>query len=226
MDVSFVSIEQAPKIDGTAVVVDVLRAYSTAACAFERGADRIVLCAEVDEALEVKAAIAGALACKDGLAHPGFELSNSPAQMLRLDMTGRTIVQRTQAGTVGARAAHRASLLLCCGFVNATATASRLRRLREDCVSFVISGAGGTAEEDLACAELIAARIEDPGVAADPFINRAHASDAADKLRRLAGPDHPGVDADDVPLCLQVDRMDFSMEARAELGRLTLRPQS
>ncbi|MEU2931074.1 2-phosphosulfolactate phosphatase, partial [Streptomyces sp. NPDC007251] len=57
-------------MDGTeqvAVVIDVMRAFTTAAWAFHRGADKIVLAADEDEALAIKACHPGWLALKDGV---------------------------------------------------------------------------------------------------------------------------------------------------------------
>ena len=63
------------------VVIDVLRAFTTAAWAFELGVERIVLTDDLDEALRLKAHLPKALAMKDGEPEPGFDLTNSPAQL-------------------------------------------------------------------------------------------------------------------------------------------------
>ena len=44
---------------GTVVIVDVFRAFTTAAVAFSKGAEKIVLVAEVDEALRIARAGSG-----------------------------------------------------------------------------------------------------------------------------------------------------------------------
>lgn len=62
-------------MDGTeqlAVGVDVMRAFTTAAWAFRRGADKIVLAADESEALAIKACHPGWLALKDGAPVSGF----------------------------------------------------------------------------------------------------------------------------------------------------------
>ncbi|NYV75472.1 2-phosphosulfolactate phosphatase, partial [Streptomyces sp. UH6] len=108
-----------PGVDGTekvAVVIDVMRAFTTAAWAFHRGADRIVLAADADEALELKAGHPGWLALKDGAPARGFDLVNSPGLLRQAELTGRTVVQKTTAGTVGALAVVEADLALCASF--------------------------------------------------------------------------------------------------------------
>ncbi|MGX1564236.1 2-phosphosulfolactate phosphatase, partial [Streptomyces sp. NPDC055509] len=96
-----------PDVDGTeqvAVVIDVMRAFTTAAWAFHRGADKIVLAADEGEALEIKAGHPGWLALKDGAPVSGFDLVNSPGLLQEADLAGRTLIQKTTAGTVGALA--------------------------------------------------------------------------------------------------------------------------
>src|SRR3954469_16091461 len=81
--ISYDGVTNPDVVGATAVVIDVIRAFTTAAWAFELGAERIVLVKGLDEALELKARLPGSLAMKDGEPAPGFELSNSPAQMQR-----------------------------------------------------------------------------------------------------------------------------------------------
>ena len=44
-------MRDAKEAEGTVIIIDVFRAFTTAAIAFDRGADRIVLVAEVEEAM-------------------------------------------------------------------------------------------------------------------------------------------------------------------------------
>src|SRR5438128_2218040 len=100
---SFLPIADTASITGVAVVIDVFRAFTTAAWAFHLGVDRIVLTDDLEEALALKARIPGALALKDREPLPGFDLDNSPVHLRqRRDLAGRTLVQRTTAGTTGA----------------------------------------------------------------------------------------------------------------------------
>jgi len=222
--VSFVPIADAPRIDGIAVVVDVMRAFTTAAWAFALGVERIILTDTLAEALRLKAAIPGSLALKDDEPEPGFDLTNSPV-MLReqTGLTGRTIVQRTNHGTQGAVAARNAGRRYCASFACARATAAAICQAGDGEVGFVITGDDGTAAEDRACAEYIAALIERPATDAGPYLAMAAASRAAARLHVRAAGDARGVHEDDVTLCLEADRFAFAMEARGEEGLLVLR---
>lgn len=219
----YVSIAECGMVSGTAVVIDVLRAYTTAAWAFHLGVERIVLSNDTDAALRLKASLPGALALKDSRPYDGFDLTNSPVELQAHDLRGRTIVQRTTAGTVGAVAAKAAEHLYCASFANAAATAGALRKAGAAKVYYVVTGAGGTGEEDRACAEYIAALVEDPTADAATYLKRAEESEAAKEMRRRVEAGAPGVHARDLETCLVADCFDFVMRAREEAGLLTLR---
>ena len=220
---SFITTEEAARASGCAIVVDVMRAFTVSAWAFHLGASRIVLVREVDEALDLKRKTPGALAFQDGRPLPGFDLANSPVRIERLDLVGRTIFQRTSAGTKGAIAASRCAPLVCTGFASANATAEFLRRERVSECSFVITGENGRATEDIACAEYIAERVRDPNISASPFVEAARGSRAAAKLHEAVAKGYEGVDPDDVERCLEVGRFDFVICGSLEDGALTLR---
>ncbi len=219
METRFLAIGELTDTPPVAVVIDVMRAFTTAAWAFAQGAERIVLAGSLDEALELKARHPGWVALKDGAPASGFDAVNSPGRIRGTDLAGRTVVQKTTAGTVGALAVRGADLVLCASFVVAGATARALHG-RPD-VTFVVTGEDGRAEEDLACARYIvrraAGRTPDPA----PYLRRAADSTAA---AELAGGVREGVHEDDVRLCLELDRFPFAMAAAPEDGLIVLRP--
>lgn len=88
-------------------------------------------------------------------------------------------------------------------------------------MTFVVTGEGGRADEDLACAEYIGRCVTGDEVEADPYLRRARASRAAVEL---AGGLRSGFHPDDVELCLEVDRFPFAMVARQEESLMVLRP--
>jgi 2-phosphosulfolactate phosphatase len=218
----FVGNDDCAGIQGVAVVVDVLRAFSFSAYALAAGVDRLILMDDLDAARALAESIPGALAGKDGAPAEGFDLYNSPGQLLeRSDLAGRTIVHRTSAGTVGAVAARAASHVLCASFVVAEATAARVRALQPSSVTFVITGDGGRSDDDLACGEYLAARIEDNAVDPAPFLRRVDI--VGEGLRRGVELGYKGVHVDDVDLCTQLDRFDFALRAIDDGDHLVLR---
>jgi 2-phosphosulfolactate phosphatase len=112
-------------VDGAVVVIDVIRAFTTAAYAFAAGASRIYFVGTVTEALACKAAHPGALAMGEehGRRPAGFDFSNSPVEVAHADLDGRTLVQRTSAGTQGVLSARHATRMWCASLVCASATA-------------------------------------------------------------------------------------------------------
>jgi 2-phosphosulfolactate phosphatase len=221
MDHHFVGIPELTGVPRVAVVIDVMRAFTVAAWAFSRGVERIVLAATESEALALKGSRPGWLALKDGPPAAGFDAVNSPGLLRSRDLAGRTLVQKTTAGTVGALAVADAPLVLCASFVVAGPTARFLRA--RDCgpVTFVVTGEGGRADEDLACAEYIGQSVAGGDVEADPYLQRARNSRAA---ADLAGGLRSGYHPDDVDLCLEIDRFPFAMVARQEESLMVLRP--
>ncbi len=218
----FLGIDELTDIPAVAVVVDVMRAFTVAAWAFARGAEKIVLAESLDEALALTSGHPDWVALKDGPPAPGFDAVNSPALLRSADLTGRTVVQKTTAGTVGALAVKEAPLILCASFVVAGATARLLHSRGCTDVTYVITGEGGRAEEDLACAQYIARRATDGGPTDPaPFLHRAATSRAATELAQgLRAGSHP----DDLALCLDFDRFPFPLLATSEPPLLTLRP--
>ncbi|MFE6752875.1 2-phosphosulfolactate phosphatase [Streptomyces sp. NPDC057684] len=223
MNPRFVGIAELVEAPSVAVVVDVMRAFTVAAWAFGQGAEKIVLAESLDEALALKARHPDWVALKDGPLAPGFDTVNSPGLLRSIDLGGRTVVQKTTAGTVGALAVKEASLVLCAGFVVAEATARLLRTRGPDNVTFVVTGEDGRADEDLACAQYIARRATEAGTDAAEFLRRAGESRAASELTEGV---RQGVHPDDVALCLELDRFPFAMVANLEDSLMVLRPRA
>lgn len=223
---------QAVDLDGAApaeavVVIDVLRAFTTVAWAFELGIGRVIAVDDATHALHLaRTVLDGALAAGEQGGRPldGFDLGNSPTALRDIDLTGRTLVHRTSAGTQGLARTVGSGIVLAASFVTATATARALRAAGVGEVTFVVTGAshGRDGDEDLACAELIAARMngEDPDPA--PFLARVATSDAG----RHFGPDGPAwFPPGDLALACELDRFDLHLLATpdADLGAVEVR---
>lgn len=224
MDHRFVGIPQMAGVPRVAVVIDVMRAFTVAAWVFSRGAEKIVLASSDAEALALKERRSGWLALKDGAPASGFDAVNSPGVIRALDLAGRTVVQKTTAGTVGALAVATAPLVLCASFVVAGATARFLKTDGSGPVTFVVTGDDGQAAEDLACAQYIGEHLAGGDAEVVPYLHRARSSRAAANLADGVRHGYKGVHPDDVDLCLEVDRFTFAMVARQEGSLTVLRP--
>jgi 2-phosphosulfolactate phosphatase len=220
-------------LDGAApgaavVVIDVLRAFTFEAWAFDLGIARVLAVADEAHALTLaREVLPGSLAAGERGGRPldGFDLGNSPSDLRTRDVAGRVLVHRTSAGTQGLARTAGSGLVLAASFVTAGATARALRAAGARDVTFVVTGAslGRDGDEDLACAELIAARLlgEDPDPA--PFLARVPTSDAG----RVFAPDGPDwAPPVDMALACEVDRFDVALVATADeaLGAVEVRP--
>jgi 2-phosphosulfolactate phosphatase len=217
-----------PPDGGVYVVIDVIRAFTTTAFALGAGVESILLTGEVEEALALRARFPGALAMGEvgGRRPPGFDLGNSPAALAEVELRGRTLVQRTSAGTQGVVKVFNgrpSAPVYAASFPTAGATARAVARLQPARVSFVITGIfeGGFGDEDAACADYLQALLESPGEApaAGPYLERVRSSASALKFRDAADPDfRPG----DIACCTALDRFDFALRVRSANGLLVM----
>jgi 2-phosphosulfolactate phosphatase len=214
MRATYVTLEDAAPADAV-VVIDVLRAFTVAPWLYHQGASRVLAVGERDHAVTLRdtrlpeALLAGE---QGGRPVEGFDLGNSPSEVARNDLAGRTVIHRTSAGTQGLVRTSGSGQVFAASFVTAAATAAALREAGVGETTFVITGAslGRDGDEDLAAAELIAARAngQDPDPA--PFLERVAASDAG-KLFAPEGPDW--APPEDLSMACEVDRFDRALVA-------------
>lgn len=144
---------------GVVVVIDVLRAFTTAAYAFDRGAEKILPVSTIAEAFNLKTQFPESLIMGEekGVKPEGFDFGNSPLDISKQDLKSRTIIQRTSAGTQGLTRTKNHQILIAASFVVASATAKFLKSIKPEMVSFIITGQslGRDGDEDQACAEYI-----------------------------------------------------------------------
>lgn len=219
----YTDLEDCHAAQGVVIVIDVLRAFSTAAYAFSRGAQEIVLVSTVEEALSLKSTIPNAMAMGEvgGIAPPGFDFGNSPTHIDEVDLTGVTLIQRTGAGTQGAVRSRNAEVMLASSFVVANATVQYISQLGIDEVTFVITGRlGKRGDEDLACAEYLEALLRGNQPDTQRFVRRVFES--RDALQHL-DPAETGFPLSDLDYCTHIDRFDFAMPITREDGKLIMR---
>src|SRR5688572_11367609 len=143
-------VDGARHATGVVVVIDVMRAFTTAAYAFAAGIGEIALVATVEEALTIPGFRMGEVG---GRLIPGFDHNNSPSQLLGRRLAGRAVL-RTGSGSRCVSEAANATEIWLGSLVVASATARALANQHE--VTLVASGSPHEGEEDVACAELIA----------------------------------------------------------------------
>lgn len=204
-------IEGAKQAKGLTVIIDVFRAFSTACYAMDRGAERILPVGAIEEAYSLKEAHPDwvLMGERGGVVQPGFDYGNSPSQLLGADLTGKTIVHTTSAGTQGIVQATGADEIITGSFVNAGAIVDYIHKANPQVVSLVAMGFGGVepADEDRLCAEYLRnVLLGEPVDFAAIYHFMANDSKTGGFLDLQAEASAPKGDFD---LCLQLDRFDF-----------------
>lgn len=223
MKFHYTDLESCHEATGIVLVIDVLRAFSTAAYALARGAKEILLVSTVEEALQLKSETGNARAMGEvgGIRPDDFDFGNSPTYINEANLSGITMVHRTSAGTQGVVRCRRAEVILAASFVVANATARYVRKLEVPEVTFVITGKsynGG--DEDLACAEYLEGLLREEHLEERPFIRRVMESRDAFPHLDPAQKEFP---FSDLEYCAQIDRFDFAMPINRENGRYIMR---
>ena len=217
-------VEGARRAEGTVVIVDVFRAFTTAAVAFSRGAERIIMVAEIDEALELRDQGKGDMCMGEvgGIRPGGFDFGNSPFQVSQADVRGKTLIQSTRAGTVGVTAVSGAERMYVCSLVIAEATSHAILRDSPELVTIVAMGAEGRerTDEDELCALYLRNLLQ--GRAPDRDSLRALVLAGAD-AQRFDDPALPQYHPKDREIALQIDSIPFAITARLEEGLMVAR---
>jgi 2-phosphosulfolactate phosphatase len=208
---------------GTVVVIDVLRAFTTAAYAFAAGALDITMVANVEEAFAIRERNPGWLIMGevDGWPVEGFDFGNSPSIFLERGVAGRHLVQRTSSGTQGVVRSRQATNLLAASLCCGTATVEYIRRQAPVTVSLVITGshAGSPGDEDVACADYLEALLRGSQPDTADIVRRVRHSWAARKFDDPCSAEFPPTDLD---CAVDIDRFDFAMPVRRQRERLVL----
>ena len=209
---------------GTTIIIDVFRAFTTAAVAFAHGAQKIILVAEVEEALALRRQGAGQLCMGEvaGVKPDAFDYGNSPHELEGLDLSGRTVIQSTRAGTVGATAASSAEKLYLGSFVTAAATVRAVQQQRPSVVSLVAMGYATRqrADEDEQCALYLRNCLQ--GRRPDPEAVRKLVL-VGHEAQKYDDPEQPQFRPQDKDVALDVDRYAFALPVSREDGLLVAR---
>lgn len=225
MEIRLVSLlEGARAASGVVIIIDVFRAYTTAAVALSRGVEKIVLVAEVEEAIALREQGLGDLCVGEvgGMRPEGFDFNNSPSQMARADIEGKTIIQSTRAGTVGMTAATRAEKLYGGSFAVASATVDVISRQRPELLTIVAMGSEGRirVDEDEQCALFLKNLFQ--GRRPNHEAVRTLVL-AGEESQKYDDPTKPHFPAEDREMALTIDSHDFAIRVDREDGLLVAR---
>ncbi len=220
-------VRDAREAAGTAIIIDVFRAFTTAAIAFDRGATQITLVAEADDALQLHRSGVGDLLMGEveGRRPDGFDFGNSPFEISQADVAGKSLVQSTRAGTVGVAAAENADTIYLGSFVVAQATVDAIRCQEPDVVSIIAMGDQGRvrSDEDEQCGIYLRNIME---VRKPEFASVRSLIMTGGATQKFFDPEQPQFHPEDVDLAMELDRYQFAMRITREDGLLVARKES
>jgi 2-phosphosulfolactate phosphatase len=214
-----VNLDSCHQARGVVVVIDVLRAFTTAGYLFEAGVKEIYLTSSVEDALNLHQLLPGSLLLGeiDGIPIPGFDLGNSPSELSRYDVRGKTIIQRTTADTQGVIRCLHANTILTAALTNARATAIHLQRMAPEEITFVLTGYfpdEGWGDEDAVCADVLEAYLQNRPIDWNEVARRVRDSRSGrhyDGTREAFPPR-------DLDMALDFNRFPFAMQVEKKDG--------
>ncbi len=212
MEILRATLSTCDALTDLAVVIDVLRAFTTAAYLFAAGAEEIILVSGVQEAFDLREAMPGCLLSGeiDGIQIQGFDLGNSPSEIARKDFSGKRIIQRTTAGTQGVIRASNAKIILTAALTNLSATVRYIKKLSPHRVMLIQTGLFpelGAGDEDVACADAIDAMLSGRALDLELVAQRVRASYSG----RYYDGTRPDFPPEDLELALKLDAFNFAM---------------
>ena len=206
-------IEGARRATGLTVIIDVFRAFSVESYLFAKGAKEIIAVGDSAVAYKLKKQnpdmiLAGE---RQGAILPGFDTGNSPSQLMTINVEGKTVIHTTSAGTQGIVNAIHADEILCCGLVNAGATADYIRNSGAKEVSLVCMGlmASSQTEEDNLCAYYIKSLLENTQIDMKAEIEKLKTTSGAKFFDENQNKVFP---KEDFFMCTALDKFDFVLK--------------
>jgi 2-phosphosulfolactate phosphatase len=214
-------IEGAQKATGFTVIIDVLRAFSTACYVVANGAEKIIPVGDIENAYLIKEEHPEYILMgeRGGRIQAGFDHSNSPSEIIGLDFRGKTVIHTTSAGTQGMVAASKAEHIITGSFVNAGAVVEYIKKKKPKIVSLVAMGTNGSieAQEDLWCARYLEALLNNEIFDYTLIIEQILKSKSAQKFKNSEEPWYP---EQDLNICLELNKFDFVLKFEREEGIL------
>lgn len=221
-------LEGARNASGLTVIIDVFRAFSLECYMMHQGASSIIPVGRQETAYELKQTHPHMLLAgeRGGVMLEGFDFGNSPAQIAGLDLTGRTVIHTTSAGTQGLTGAVQAEEILTGSLVNASAIASYIKSRNPSQVSLVCMGLSAVSrtEEDTLCGEYIRSLLLDRPLPSDELRERIQSLRNTSGARFFLPDCQDSCPEEDFALCTAVNRFPFVLRAeKGEDGLLRIR---
>jgi len=160
-------VTEASSANDIYIVIDVIRATTSMAVMFDRGAARVLVAGTIEQAQQAARIMPGRLLCGERNVQkiPGFDYGNSPTQFLQADLAGRELIMTTTNGTRAFYACSEQATRLAGCMYNAEAVVARALRLAQEQgsknINLVCSGEFQYfALDDTVCAGFLALELQ------------------------------------------------------------------
>jgi 2-phosphosulfolactate phosphatase len=197
------------------VIVDAFRAFATASYVLERKPQQYIYVTKSSVLTKLASNFSNPLFIgKNEIGENiNYNIPNSPTRVTEVEVTGRVVMHRTEAGAKGILEATDADVVLAAAFVNASATARYIRRLSEPKVTIIPMGheAIKPSIEDDICAQYIQFLINGKPFDLKPFIPELKKGPG----KYFFAKDQWQYPREDFKRCLETNRFNFAI--RAEL---------
>jgi len=212
---NFKFLEGAAKAEGLTVIIDVFRAYTTAAYLFANQAEKIFIVSKVETARTLKEELNNPVLIgeRKGIKIEDFDFNNSPYFISQHNFKGKEIILSTSAGTKGIIAAENAAEVITGSFVNIAAAAEYIKSKNPETVSLVAMGNNGVtdADEDNLYADQLANLLKGKKTLAQAEIKARLRSPAGDRF--FADETQSEMPKQDFEYCLKLNKFNFVIRA-------------
>ncbi|TDO86147.1 2-phosphosulfolactate phosphatase [Halanaerobium saccharolyticum] len=208
-------LEGAAKAEGLTVIIDVFRAYTTAAYLFASQAEKIFIVSKVKTARKLQQELDNPVLVGErrGIKVEGFDYNNSPYFISQSSFAGREVVLSTSAGTRGIIAAENADQIITGSFVNLRAAAEFIKARKPGLVSLVAMGNNGVteADEDNLYAQELMKLLNGKTTLSEAETKSRLRSPAGDRFFREETQSE--MPKEDFEYCLKINKFDFVIKA-------------
>jgi 2-phosphosulfolactate phosphatase len=191
------------------IVIDVFRAFTTAAYILEQEPKTYILTfkSNIINQLSLKTRNPFKVGKPEKGVHLKYHIPNSPTRVFEQSLKNRSVFHRSQAGGMGILLTKEADIILIAGFVNAKATASYVQEFEDAVVTIIPMGHEGihpSLEDDL-CGLYIMFLIWQYEMDVTPFLNDLKTGSGA----YFFSQDQWQYPREDFQKCLYINRFNF-----------------
>lgn len=202
------------------IVIDVLRAFTTACYAINNHPKDYIVAQDIDLAYKLKEGNPDCVLIgeKNGFNIPGFDYGNSPTEIKDINFSNRTIIHTTTLGTKGiVNALKHTKKVITGSFVNAKAIISYIKRENPEYVHLFCTDGRLNDNEDLMLAKYIKGYFENMPLDINNI--RENLMKHESGIMYLINP-RTKYSKNDFLLAFELDKFDFAIEAYLSKDKL------